>query len=93
LTGKGKARELIKFIPAHSYISADKVPEQNRTVLFEISVGRGRLWICDLDLETCVPVEPLARQLTLNLLRAAADPRSTTKLQTLPTHEALLSRP
>ncbi|MEO6183708.1 MAG: hypothetical protein ABIP71_11550, partial [Verrucomicrobiota bacterium] len=39
------ARELIRFIPSHGYISADKLPEQYRTVLFEIPLGKGRLWI------------------------------------------------
>ncbi len=86
------ARELIRFIPAHSYISADKVPEQYRTVLFEIPLGKGRLWICDLDLEASVSVDPVAQQFAVNLLRAAADPDSTKQLPKVPSHEELLKQ-
>src|SRR5689334_15947970 len=41
----GKARELIRFIPAHGYIAEEKVPEQYRCVMSEIPLGKGRLWI------------------------------------------------
>ncbi|MDB6027501.1 MAG: lacZ 5 [Verrucomicrobiales bacterium] len=85
-----QARELIRFIPSHSYISAEKVPEQYRTVLFEIPLGRGRLWVCDLDLEASVSVDPAAQKFAVNLLRAAADRNSTTKLPRIPSHEELL---
>jgi len=87
----GAARELIRFIPAHSYIAAERVPEQYLSVLFEISLGRGRLWICDLDLEESVSVDPAARVLALNLLRAAADPSSTRTLPVVPTHQESLA--
>jgi hypothetical protein len=70
----GQARELIRFIPPHSYISADKVPDQYMTVLFEIPLGKGRLWVCDLDLESSASVDPAARLFERNLLRAAASP-------------------
>ncbi len=88
----GRARELLRYIPPHSYIPADKVPEQYRTVLFEIPLGKGRLWFCDLDLETCVSLDPVARLLTENLLRAASDRSSTSKLPKVPSHEELLSK-
>jgi hypothetical protein len=88
----GPARELLRYIPPHSYISADKVPEQYRTVLFELPLGKGRLWICDLDLEQSVSVDPAARLFTGNLLRAAADPNSTARLPKIPSHEELLKR-
>ncbi|MDQ6631793.1 MAG: hypothetical protein M3Y82_08545, partial [Verrucomicrobiota bacterium] len=86
------ARELIRFIPAHGYIPEEKVKEQYRTVLFEIPLGKGRLWVCDLDLEASVLVDPSAQQFAVNLFRAAADPNSTTKLPKVPTHEELLKR-
>jgi len=69
----GAARELIRFIPSHGYISAERVPEQLMTVLFEIPLGKGRVWVCDLDLEESVAVDPAAQLLTLNLLRTAAN--------------------
>ncbi len=81
LKSGGSARELIRFIPSHGYIPAERVPEQYMTVLFEIPLGRGRVWVCDLDLEESVAVDPAARLLTLNLLNAAANPASTKKLQ------------
>ncbi|CAN5672844.1 beta-galactosidase [soil metagenome] len=89
----GRARELIRFIPAHSYIPAERVPEQYLSVLFEIPLGRGRVWVCDLDLEASAPVDPVAQILTANLLRAAADPLSTRNLPTVPSHaESLAGR-
>ena len=85
----GTARELIRYIPPHGYIPAEKVKEQYRTVLFEIPLGKGRLWVCDLDLEASVTVDPLAQQFAMNLLRAAADPHSTDKLPHLLSHEEM----
>lgn len=90
LQTNSSARELIRFIPAHSYISAEKVPEQYRVVMFEISLGQGRLWVCDLDLESSVSVDPVAQQFAVNLLRAAAEADSTKKLPRIPSHEELL---
>ena len=87
----GAARELIRFIPAHSYIPADRVPEQYLSVLFEIPVGRGRVWVCDLDLEESVAVDPAARLLAINLLRAAAHASSTNSLPRVPSHQERLS--
>jgi hypothetical protein len=86
----GKARELVRFIPAHSYLSAEKVPEQYRTVLFEIPLGKGRVWVCDLDLAASADVDPAARLFADNLYRAAADPDSTKNLPKVPTHEKML---
>jgi len=80
----GHGRELLRFIPPHSYISVDKVPEQYRTVLFELLLGKGRLWVCDLDLEQCMAVDPAAKCFAGNLLRAAADPGSTRNLPRVP---------
>ena len=91
LRTKTRARELIRFIPAHSYIAADKVPEQYRTVMFEIPLGRGRLWGCDLDIEASLNVDPAARQFMINLLRAAADTNSTAELPRVPSHQELLN--
>jgi hypothetical protein len=89
----GHARELLRYIPPHSYISADKLPEQYRTVLFEIPLGKGRLWICDLDIFECLSIDPAARLFADNLFRAAADPSSTANLPKLLSHEQLLARP
>jgi beta-galactosidase len=83
----GTARELIRFIPAHSYIPEERVPEQYMTVLFEIPVGKGRIWVCDLDLEESIAVDPAARALATNLLRAAGDPESTKRLPVMPSHK------
>jgi len=90
LKAGGAARELLRYIPPHSYIPPDKVPEQYRTVLFEIPLGKGRIWVCDLDLEQSISVDPVARMFAENLLRAAADPDSTKKLPVVPRHEDLL---
>jgi hypothetical protein len=87
----GRARELIRFIPAHSYIAKEKVPEQYRCVLSEIPLGKGRLWICDLDLAASQTIDPAARLFADNLFRAAADPDSTKNLKPMPTHEQLLN--
>ncbi|HEV2293454.1 MAG TPA: glycoside hydrolase family 2 TIM barrel-domain containing protein [Tepidisphaeraceae bacterium] len=85
-----RARELIRYIPAHSYIPAEKVPDQYRVVMSEIPLGRGRLWICDLDLAASAEIDPAARLVRDNLYRAAADPESTKNLQPVPPHEVLL---
>jgi hypothetical protein len=90
LKSGGAARELIRFIPPHSYISADKIPAQYRTVMSEIRLGKGRLWICDLDLEASTKIDPAAAMFERNLYQAAADPHSTDRLQAVPTHEELL---
>jgi hypothetical protein len=87
----GGARELIRFIPAHSYIPEEKVPEQYMAVLFEIPVGKGRVWVCDLDLENAISIDPAAQLFTTNLLRAAADPDSTRKLPVVPSHQEQLA--
>lgn len=87
----GHARELIRYIPPHGYIAADKVPEQYRTVLFEIPLGRGRLWVCDLNLEASIAIDPAAQQFALNLLRAAAAPDSTRHLPPQRSHAELLN--
>jgi hypothetical protein len=84
------ARELIRFIPVHGYISEEKVKEQYRTVLFEIPLGKGRLWGCDLDIEASLSVDPAAQKFAKNLLGAAADPNSTLNLPKVPTHQELL---
>jgi len=89
----GHAREILRYIAPHSYISPDKVPDQFRTVLFEIPLGKGRLWICDLDLFECLSIDPVARLFADNLFRAAADPSSTASLPKLLSHEQLLARP
>jgi hypothetical protein len=86
----GKARELIRFIPAHSYIPAERVPEQYRVVMSEIPLGQGRLWICDLGLADSIDVDPVARIFADSLYRAAADPESTKNLPKVPSHEELL---
>jgi hypothetical protein len=88
--GSGGARELLRYIPPHSYIAADKLPEQYRTVLFEIAVGKGRVWVCDLDLDACAEIDPAARLFAENLYQAAADSDSTKNLPKVPSHEELL---
>jgi hypothetical protein len=87
----GAARELIRFIPSHGYIPAERVPEQYQTVLFEIPLGKGRVWVCDLDLEESVRVDPAARLLAINMLRAAVDGSSTKHLPVVPSHEESLA--
>ena len=66
------------------------VPEQYRVVMSEIPLGRGRLWICDLDFAASADVDPAARIVADNIYRAAADPDSTKNLQPVPPHEVLL---
>ena len=90
LRADGPARELIRYIPPHGYIALDKLPEQYWTVMWEIRLGRGRVWVCDLDLEKCAGVDPAARLFAENLFRAAADPASTSSLPRVPSHEELL---
>jgi hypothetical protein len=82
----GKAREMVRFVPAHSYIPPEQVPRQYMAVLFEVPAGKGRVWVCDLDLEVSVGVDPAARRFARNLLRAAADPASTRALKEMPRH-------
>lgn len=91
LNPKGAARELIRFIPSHGYIALDKVEDFMQTVLFEIPVGKGRVWVCDLDLEESVAVDPAAHIFAENLLNAAIDPDSTKNLIKMPTHEEMLA--
>jgi len=90
LRENGPGRELIRYIPAHGYMALDKLPEQYWTVMWELRLGRGRLWICDLDLEECAGVDPAAKLFAENLFRAAADPASTRSLPQVPLHEELL---
>jgi hypothetical protein len=90
LQTNGMARELIRFIPAHGYTALDKLPEQYWSVLWQMRLGRGRLWVCDLDLDACASVDPAAALFRENLLRAAADANSTSHLPRIPTHEELM---
>ncbi len=53
-------------------------------VLFE-------MWICDLDLEESVAIDPAARLPAMNLLRAASDPSSTKNLPIVPSHQESLA--
>jgi hypothetical protein len=87
----GAARELIRFIPSHGYIAAERVPEQYMAVLFEIPLGKGRVWVCDFDLEESIAVDPAARIFAENLLNAAADQNSTKNLIKMPTHEEIFA--
>ncbi|MGI9036257.1 MAG: glycoside hydrolase family 2 TIM barrel-domain containing protein, partial [Pyrinomonadaceae bacterium] len=91
LNPNGAARELIRFIPSHGYVALDKIADYLQTVLFEIPVGKGRIWVCDLDLEASVSVDPTARIFAGNLLNAANDPNSTKNLIRMPTHEEMLA--
>jgi hypothetical protein len=91
LKADGKAREIIRFIPAHGYIAAERIPEQFMSVLFEIPIGRGRIWVCDLDLEESISVDPAARIFAVNLMKASVDAGSTRNLPIVPTHEELLA--
>jgi hypothetical protein len=86
----GRAREMVRFIPAHGYIRAERVPEQVMSVLFEIPVGEGRVWVCDLDVLECSAVEPAAQLFLRNLWAAAADPHSMDNLKALLSHEEML---
>lgn len=86
----GTARELLRYIPPHSYISADKVPDQYRVAMSEIPIGKGRLWICDVDFDASVGVDPVAQMFKDNLIQAAMDPNSTKDLKPVPSHEELL---
>jgi len=90
LRTNGPARELIRYIPPHGYMALDKLPDQYWTVMWELPLGKGRLWICDLDLEECAGVDPAAELFAENLFRAAADPNSTRLLPKVPSHEELL---
>ena len=59
----------------------------------EIPIGKGRLWICDLDLADCAGVDPAATLFRWNLYTAANDPFSTKDLVPMPSHEQLLNMP
>ena len=91
LNPSGAARELIRFVPSHGYVALDKIADYMQTVLFEIPVGKGRVWVCDLDLEASVSVDPAARIFAENLLNAASDENSTKNLIRMPTHEEMLA--
>jgi hypothetical protein len=86
----GSGRELIRYIPPHGYIAEEKVPEQYRSVLCEVPIGKGRLWICNFDLDASVDIDPAARIFADNLYKAAADPNSTKTLPKVPSHQELL---
>jgi hypothetical protein len=62
-----------------------------RTVLFEIPVGKGRLWVCNLDLADSVGVDPVADLVLRNLVAAAADANSSANLKPMPSHEEMLT--
>jgi len=91
LNPNGKGRELIRFIPSHGYIALERIPEFMATTLFEIPIGKGRVWVCDFDLEESIAVDPAARIFAENLLTAAADANSTKNLIKMPTHEEMLA--
>lgn len=91
LNPNGKARELIRFIPSHGYVAPERILEFMATTLFEIPVGKGRVWVCDFDLEESIAVDPAARIFAENLLNAAADANSTKNLIKMPTHEEMLA--
>jgi hypothetical protein len=57
----------------------------------EIPVGEGRLWICDVDFDASVGVDPIAQMFKDNLMQAAMDPESTKDLKPVPSHEELLN--
>ncbi len=86
----GPAREMVRYIPPHGYLAAERLPEQYRTVLFELLIGAGRIWVCDLDCEETVGVDPAARRFAGNLLRAAAAPDALRGLTPFPSHEQSL---
>jgi hypothetical protein len=86
----GHARSLLDFTPAHSYIRAEALPAQFRTVLFEIPLGQGRLWVCDLDFDASRGVDPAADLMWRNLQTAAGDKESTSHLPTLPSHAEIV---
>ena len=81
---------MVRYIPAHSYIGKDRIPEQYRVLMSEIPIGKGRLWICDFDLAASAEIDPVARLFQDNLYRAAADPVSTRSFSKVPVHEELL---
>ncbi len=91
LNPNGKGRELVRFIPSHGYIALERIPEFMATTLFEIPIGKGRVWVCDFDLEESISVDPAARIFATNLLNAAADANSTRNLIKMPTHEEMLA--
>ncbi|MEO6654795.1 MAG: glycoside hydrolase family 2 TIM barrel-domain containing protein [Pyrinomonadaceae bacterium] len=72
LKAGGAARVMISFIPSHGYIAPERVPEQLMSVLFEIPMGKGRAWICDLDFEESLTTDPAAQLLMSNILKMSA---------------------
>lgn len=90
LADTARGRSLVRFIPSHGYVNESTVPGLLRSVVSEIPVGAGRLWICDLDLEASVGVDPAADLFARNLLLAAADATSTDHLVSVPSHQHLL---
>ncbi|MGI9168228.1 MAG: hypothetical protein ACR2G5_17895 [Pyrinomonadaceae bacterium] len=56
----GAARELVRFIPITRLYPGRACSGAYLTVLFEIPLGQGRVWVCDLDLEESVRVDPAA---------------------------------
>lgn len=91
LITNGPARQLIRFIPPHGYVAFDKVADERMTVMWELRLGKGRLWVCDLDLDQCAGVDPAAELFEENLYHAAADPASTSSLPKVLSHEELLT--
>ncbi|MEO6050883.1 MAG: glycoside hydrolase family 2 TIM barrel-domain containing protein [Pyrinomonadaceae bacterium] len=69
LKAGGAARVKISFIPSHGYIAPERVPEQLMAVFFEIPMGKGRVWICDLDFEETISTDPAAQLLLFNILK------------------------
>ncbi|HZZ44794.1 MAG TPA: glycoside hydrolase family 2 TIM barrel-domain containing protein [Tepidisphaeraceae bacterium] len=86
----GKARSLIDYMPAHSYTRADAVPALFRTVMFEIAIGKGRLWVCDLDFAASRGVDPAADLMMRNINAASNDPESTKDLPVWPVHAEIV---
>ncbi|MFB3905360.1 MAG: hypothetical protein ACE15E_18070 [Acidobacteriota bacterium] len=80
LPGAGR-RVLVRFIPAHGYPLEGKLWDIVLTALVEITIGRGRLWICGLDLERSVEIDPAARRFAVNLIRAASPEFSPVKVK------------
>lgn len=92
LTLGSEARTLVRFVPSHGYVREEVVPGLLRSVLSEIPLGKGRLWVCDLDFEASVGVDPAADLFARNLFAGAGDPRSTERLAAPPAYERLLEQ-
>ena len=63
----GNARELVRLVPAHAYVPPETVADLSMTVLFEVPLGKGKVWVCDLDLDAAMAVDPAARLFAANL--------------------------